>query len=115
MDDWERQMFGRLSFAAAVFGAMAFSVAVAAPLGPQSELGDDGGLVTLAKKGGGGGKGGGGKGAGKGGKGGKHHHRHGGGGVFIGVSYCAIAAADCADEYGSRTRRYYRCLRNAGC
>jgi hypothetical protein len=92
---------------------MALSVAVAAPLGPQSDLGDDGGLVTLAKSKGGskGGSGGG----GKGGKGGKHHRRHGGSGVYIGVGYCATIAAECADEYGLRTRRYYRCLRAAGC
>ncbi len=109
-------MLGRLSFAAAMFGAMAFSVAIAAPLGTQSDLGGDGSnLVTLAKKGGGGGKGGGGKGGGgKGGKSGKHH-RHGGGGIFIGVGYCAITAASCAERYGTRSRRYYWCLSDAGC
>jgi hypothetical protein len=113
-------MLNRLAFAAAVLGAMAFSVAVAAPLAPQSGSGDDGGLVTLAKKGKGGGKGlkGGGGGGGKGGKGGKHHHRRGGNvgtGIFIGLGYCAITAANCADEYGSGTRRYRWCMRDAGC
>ena len=102
---------------------MAFSVAVAAPLAPQSNVDGDGGLVTLVKKGGGD-KGGGGKGAkgGGGDKGGKHHHRRRhrdgvgvGGAILFGITYCAIQAANCADEYGSGTRRYYWCLRDAGC
>ncbi len=111
-------MLRRISFAAAVLGAMAFGAAVAAPIAPQSEIADDGRLVTLAKKGGGG------KGAkgGGGDKGGKHHHRRRhrdgvgvGGAILFGITYCAIQAENCADEYGSGTRRYYRCLRDAGC
>jgi hypothetical protein len=108
-------MLRKLSFAAAMLAAAAFSVAAASPLAPQSSADTDGSLVTLAKSGkGGGGKNG--KGGG-GGKGGKHHHRHrgGGAGVFIGVGYCAITAGSCADRYGSGTRRYYWCVRNAGC
>jgi hypothetical protein len=107
-------MLRKLSFAAAMLAAAAFSVAAASPLAPQSGADTDGSLVTLAKSGKGGGKNG--KGGG-GGKGGKHHHRHrgGGAGVFIGVGYCAITAGSCADRYGSGTRRYYWCVRNAGC
>jgi hypothetical protein len=107
-------MLRKLSFAAAMLAAAAFSVAAASPLAPQSSADTDGSLVTLAKSGKGGGKNG--KGGG-GGKGGKHHHRHrgGGAGVFIGVGYCAITAGSCADRYGSGTRRYYWCVRNAGC
>src|SRR5262245_27866711 len=105
-------MLRKLSFAAAMLAAASFSIAAASPLGPQSSADADSSLVTLAEKGGGGG----GKGSGgKGGKSGKHHHRHRGGGVFIGVSYCAMTAASCADRYGTRSRRYYWCLRAAGC
>jgi hypothetical protein len=113
-------MLCRLPLAAAVFAAVAYSVAVAAPVGPQDGSDTGTGLVTLAKSGKGGKSGSGsgsGSGGGKGGKGGKshRHHRGGGTGIFIGVGYCAITAASCADRYGSGTRRYYWCLRDAGC
>ena len=102
-------MLGKLSLAAALLGAMAFSVAVASPLGPQGKLDVDSDLVTLVKKD---------KGGKKGGKHHHHHHhhRHGAGGVLLfGAGYCAITAASCADRYGSGSRRYYWCLRDAGC
>jgi hypothetical protein len=105
-------MLGKLSFAAAIFGAVAFSVAAAGPLGPQNAADSGDSTVSLVKsgKGGKGGK----NGSGKNGK--HHHHRHRrGGDVYIGVNFCALTAASCADRYGSRTRRYFRCLRNAGC
>ena len=53
------------------------------------------------------------------GGGGKHHHhrrRDGiGGAIILGLSYCAIQSATCADAYGEGTRRYYRCLARRGC
>jgi hypothetical protein len=106
-------MLRKLSFAAAVFGAVALSVAAAAPLGPQSGADAGDWTVSLVKsgKGGKGGK----NGTGKSGSG-KHHHRHRrGGGIYVGVDFCTLTAASCADRYGPRTRRYFRCLRNAGC
>ncbi len=47
-------MLGKLSFAAAIFGAVAFSVAAAAPLGPQSDADTGDGAVSLVKRGRGG-------------------------------------------------------------
>lgn len=93
------------AMAAGLLGATAFSIASAAPLGPQASLETDDGLVTHVKKGKGGG--------------GKHHHhhwRHGVGGVILlGAGYCAVQVARCADIYGEDTSRYWRCLRRHGC
>jgi hypothetical protein len=108
-----------MSLTAAVVGALALGTAVAAPIA-QPEGG--GGLVTRAKKEGRD-KGGSGKRATdrKAGGGDRRHHsrrRHrdnGGGAILFGVAYCGIVAANCADQYGSGTRRYYWCVRDAGC
>jgi hypothetical protein len=100
---------------------MAFSAAIAAPIGAPSDLEDDGGIVMLTKKEGGG------KGGDKGAKSPKagggerryhprrRHRDNVGGAIFFGIAYCAIVAANCADQYGSGTRRYYWCVRDAGC
>ena len=91
----------RLSLALGLLAA-ALGVASAAPLPAQPGLGADQSLVTQVKKG-------------------KHHH-HGyrpwvgvGGGIVLGTAYCSAQSASCAEEYGARTYRYWRCMRRAGC
>jgi hypothetical protein len=89
----------RLSLALGLLAA-ALGVASAAPLPPQPGQAGDQSLITQVKKG-------------------KHHGYRPwvgiGGAIVVGTAYCTAQAASCAEEYGARTYRYWRCLRRAGC
>jgi hypothetical protein len=102
-------MLGKITLAAGLLAA----ATVLAPYGASaislkglSGAGENSDLVLVKSK--------------KGGGGSKHHHRRRhrdgvGGAIILGLSYCAIQSATCADAYGEGTRRYYRCMARRGC
>jgi hypothetical protein len=90
-----------LLVAAGMLGATALAVAATVPLAPQPGFEADGGVVTQVKKG----------------KDKNHNHAWVGIGaaIVLSTAYCAAQAESCEERYGDDSRRYWRCLRRAGC